>query len=231
MTNNKFTLDEMKDKITIKQYQGLQAAFDYFNDTLFKSSLPDCVLTLNRSRHSYGYFVTKENWQDSKGEKYNEIALNPDEMILGDEHRTDKDIMSTLVHEMCHLWQHYDGSEPRRGYHNKDFAEKMERVGLFTTADYTWEGKRTGQNMGHLIIEGGAFDKAYENMPSEIKIECHTLFKVDAKKKRANKAKKRVFVYTCPKCGATIKGRPGMNLICGDCKVAFEMEKPEDENN
>lgn len=37
-TDNKYTLEQMK---------ALQGAFDYFNATLFSSTLPQCILTLN----------------------------------------------------------------------------------------------------------------------------------------------------------------------------------------
>ena len=44
-------------KPTEKQYQVLQDAFDYFNGKLFKDSLPQVMLTLNRERNTFGYYV------------------------------------------------------------------------------------------------------------------------------------------------------------------------------
>lgn len=44
-------------KPTEKQYQVLQDAFDYFNEALFKDSLPQVMLTLNRERNTFGYYV------------------------------------------------------------------------------------------------------------------------------------------------------------------------------
>lgn len=44
-------------KPTEKQYQVLQDAFDYFNEKLFKDSLPQVMLTLNRERNTFGYYV------------------------------------------------------------------------------------------------------------------------------------------------------------------------------
>lgn len=204
-------------KPTEKQYQVLQDAFDYFNEKLFKDSLPQVMLTLNRERNTFGYYVPSI-WTDEKGrEQWGEIALNPD-YILKDGKRTDKEVYSTLVHEMCHLWQEYDGSAPRRCYHNRDFAEKMERVGLITTADGTPNGKRTGQHVTHYIVEGGAFDLAFQSMPKSLLIPCHTLFalKGEAKKKIKKTCPKSV-TYFCPKCGATVKGKENTHVICGDC--------------
>jgi predicted SprT family Zn-dependent metalloprotease len=47
-----------------------------------------------------------------------ELALNPDEFIG----RTDEMILSTLVHEMCHVWQQTYGKSPRRGYHDRQWC-------------------------------------------------------------------------------------------------------------
>ena len=204
-------------KPTKEQYTTLQNVFDYFNEKLFKDSLPQVMLTLNRERNTFGYFIASL-WTDAKGvEQWGEIALNPD-YILKDGDRDDRDVYSTLVHEMCHLWQEYDGSAPRRCYHNKDFAEKMERVGLITSATGEVGGKRTGQHMTHYIVEGGVFDKAFQEMPQELLIPCHTLFRMQGeKKKKIKKATPKSVTYFCPKCGATVKGKEDTNVICGDC--------------
>ena len=55
--------------INIEQYEALQAMFNYFNFKLFKNSLPECVLTLNRERNTYGYFVSAEGWSRPKRHK------------------------------------------------------------------------------------------------------------------------------------------------------------------
>lgn len=211
------------------QYQVLQDAFDYFNQKLFKDSLPQVMLTLNRERNTLGYFVPSI-WTDDDGvEQWGEIALNPD-FILKDGERTDKDVYSTLVHEMCHLWQEYDGSAPRRCYHNKDFAEKMERVGLITSSDGTPNGKRTGQHVTHYIQAGGEFEKAYNDMPDTLRIPCHTLFRLQGeKKKKIKKARPKSVTYFCPICGATVKGKENMNIICGDCSEQMRVKTGVDK--
>lgn len=212
----------MEKKYTQEQYVCLQKVFDYFNKELFKDSLPQVILTLNRQRNTYGYFCPSV-WTATGKETIPEIALNPDYMEHEAEKRTDKDVFATLVHEMCHLWQEYDGSAPRRCYHNKDFAMKMEYVGLFTTNDGTFQGKRTGQKMSHLIIEGGAYEQAYEKMSNSLKLPCHTLFKLTPeKKKKAMKKKEEKHMYTCPVCDSQVKGKKGLNIICGDCRVLMQ---------
>ena len=220
-TNNTNTATWNDSGINVQQYAALQALFNYYNVKLFKGSLPECILTLNRERNTCGYFVPAEGWQDKKGNKYNEIALNPDYMLH--EKNTDKEIMAVLIHEMVHLWQHYDGSEPRRCYHNKDFAEKMESVGLITSHTGKEGGKRTGQRMSHYIQAGGVFEKAFEEMPEDLFIPYKTLFKLQGDKKKIVRKQVKRVTYTCPICDATVKGKEGLHILCGDCQEEMQV--------
>ena len=55
-----------------------------------------------------------------------EIALNPAHFAS----RPTAGTLSTLAHEMAHLWQHHFGTPSRTGYHNKEWAAKMREIGL-----------------------------------------------------------------------------------------------------
>ena len=198
-------------KYTVEQMTAMQGAFDYFNKTLFGSALTQCVLTLNRSRNVYGYFCPAV-WTDGGEIKAAEIALNPDFIKNGDEERTIKEVYSTLVHEMVHLWQEMEGTAPRRCYHNKDFAAKMEYVGLMTSNTGKEGGKRTGQNMSHYI------------MPAEYILPFKTCFSMQKNRKKVKKAPAKV-TYICPVCGQKVRGKEGLNIVCGDCKVVMPASK------
>jgi SprT-like family len=107
--------------ITTVEYGGLQAAFDYLNARLFGGQLPDAFITYQRQAHSKGYF-SEDRFSARDGEfKKPEIALNPDAFI----DRTDKQIVSTLAHEMTHLRQYRFGKPSKRGYHNRQWAGMM----------------------------------------------------------------------------------------------------------
>ena len=107
---------------TEEAYAGFYTAWDYFNDALFENKLPFCLITMQRSKRSRGFFVSARfcHWQ-RETVIVDEIALNP-ATFLG---RTDREIVSTLVHEMVHQWQHHFGKPGRRGYHNKQWAARM----------------------------------------------------------------------------------------------------------
>jgi hypothetical protein len=42
--------------ITLKEYQGFQKAYDFFNRELFAGSLPQVLVTLQRHANTRGYF-------------------------------------------------------------------------------------------------------------------------------------------------------------------------------
>ena len=42
--------------------------------------------------------------------------------------------------------------------------------------------------------------------------------------------KKSVFKYTCPECGAEVKGKRDMTIKCGICDVVMKMEDVDTED-
>lgn len=75
-----------------------------------------------------------------------------------------EEIMQTLAHEMTHLWQFHFGKSGRRGYHNKEWANKMENFGLMPSSTGKVGGAKTGDQMADYIIEGGYFDKLCQDL-------------------------------------------------------------------
>src|SRR5690606_23876967 len=63
-------------KPTREMYDELVVAYDHFNRTLFEGQLPACLITLQRSKKSYGYFK-RSRFASAEGEIADEIALNP----------------------------------------------------------------------------------------------------------------------------------------------------------
>ena len=68
--------------------------------------------------------------------------------------------MQTLVHEMVHLWQAHFGKPGRGRYHNGQWADKMEAIGLMPSSTGKPGGQRTGDCMADYAIEGGRFLQA-----------------------------------------------------------------------
>src|SRR5438477_10937174 len=73
-------------------------------------------------------------------------------------------ILSTLVHEMCHVWQQTHGKAPRRSYHDRQWAGKMREIGLQPSRTGEEGGKETGQSVSHYIIPEGRYAQAYAKL-------------------------------------------------------------------
>lgn len=86
-------------KPTQETYDEWQLAYGWFNQSLFNGQLPDCLITLQREKHTMGYF-SRERFANRAGEKTDEIALNPAYFAVGGM----REALQTLAHEMCHLW-------------------------------------------------------------------------------------------------------------------------------
>lgn len=216
----------MKASPTRQNYGTLESAYAHFNKTLFGGELPDCLITVQRHKGAYGYFSGDRFGRvGSPDQTTDEIAMNPAHF----NDRSMQDILSTLVHEMVHLWQHRFGKPPRKAYHDKQWAAKMKGVGLIPSATGVPGGKETGQKMSHYIEEGGRFDKAclqWLNANGGGVLYHDRAGDEEAKAKRKKKAVSKT-KYTCPDCDAAAWGKPNLYLICGDCECRMEPETTE----
>lgn len=198
------------DGLTRRNYERLAAAYAHFNARLFGGELPECLITFQRSRRARGYF-----WRDAlqrrKGtRRVDEIALNPELF------RSDRLVMSTLVHEMVHLWQAHFGHPGRRGYHNREWAAKMRTVGLQSSDTGSPGGKETGEGMTHFVIADGPFAGAWGDLLA-------TGFRLEWEATPHQRGERSKVKYTCPYCGLAVWGKPGLSkrVGCVRCRVAL----------
>lgn len=204
----------------------LQHAFDHFNRRLFKDKLEPVIFSNVRLKKTLGYFWPSQ-WArraDLKG-KAHEIGLDFSRL----HGETDKEVMSTLVHEMAHQLIQQIGKAPAKPYHCKFWVAAMHMVGLNpiildTKGQPT--GKLTGPNSSHEIVKGGKFDEAASELLKEgfkFVWKCEAVIepekKPKAKKKAGAKAK-----HTCPECEANAWGKPTLKLLCGECEVPMQCE-------
>lgn len=217
---------------TPETYDVLRRAYDHFNATLFAGQLPPCLITLQRQRGAYGYFsggrfVAKTGAKVSGGTVHratDEIALNPNH--LGE--RDDTANLSTLAHEMCHLWQHHFGKQPRRAYHDRQWAAKMKEIGLQPTDSGLIGGKETGQKVTHIIVKGGAFDHSCAALlKTGLQITWHDPHSDAPAAKKKNNTRSK---YTCPECQLAAWAKPKAPLGCTDCEVDM-VEEVQDSDD
>lgn len=133
-------------------YSALQFAYSFMNKHLFDRKLPDCILTFQRNTRTMGFY-SSDRWVSKNGKLTDEIAINP--TYFAGSSLTE--IMQTLVHEQVHMWQARFGQSSRRSYHNKQWASKMESLGLMPSSTGQPGGKKTGQHMSDYPIDDGLF--------------------------------------------------------------------------
>jgi hypothetical protein len=187
------------------EYGTFTEAFDYFNRELFGSALPHCLITLQRKTGKGGYFSAKRFETRDEQAETDEIALNPATF----KHASDAWILAVLVHEMTHCWQEHYGNPTRNGYHNREWANRMEELGLMPSNTGQHGGKRTGQRMSHYILCGGLFDlKVKELLASGFKLTWQSREPKQDGPDRKNRVK-----HTCPVCGVNAWTKPDVDLF------------------
>lgn len=209
-----------------QEYNTYQYAYDYFKKELFDVDLPPCLITFQRHRRAYGYFYSY-GFADRNNPtlRTDEIALNPDTFVGC----TDKEILSTLVHEQTHLFQQHFGKPGRRGYHNRQWAREMMRVGL-RPISLDNPGKMTGQRVTHEIIPGGLFDVAADMLlATGFRLRWQSTFgtaPAGSDMARFKIARKRNKVkYSCPGCEQNAWAKPRARLICGLCQEPMDSQE------
>lgn len=159
----------------------LGIAFDHFNQELFNGILKRPVLKVKGLKSSLGYFAfdgCRDTTEDT-------ICID---LHHFKEHSQAK-VLSTLVHEMCHQWQSNHGKMGRRsGYHNLQWAGKMEECGLMASTTGKEGGKKNGPRVSHYIIAGGVFEQSCSRLPSDF-VLCQPQPPILVKAKTRVKAK------------------------------------------
>jgi hypothetical protein len=216
---------------TNETYAQLQKGYDYFNWHLFENTLPNCLITLQRRGRTYGYYAP-DRFGRKDGHRADEIALNPQYFRDGTE-----EILSTLIHEMVHLWQHHDEHQDERkpgrgGYHNRQWAGKMRSLGLQASNTGKEGGKETGDAMDHYVLPDGLFARTVQELlASGFEV---TWIEVAAEKQsssdhegtvqdgplgahpggRGSLSGKRT-KYSCPHGDLNAWAKPGADFLCG----------------
>jgi ribosomal protein S27AE len=234
----------------MKQLNDMQAElgrlFDIFNEHYYNGKINKPVIavqTSGRERRTTGWCTLNKVWKDhSSGEYYYEITVCAEYL-----YRTAFEICATLLHEMVHLYCiENDIKDTSRSatYHNKRFKEIAEAHGLIISYH-----KTIGWSVTELSEEAKAFiaENANQNVfiltrgrhappkpptkpvdePSDEGEGESGLQGGTEGGNSPDKPKQSMRKYICPKCGCIISATKDVNVICGECQVAF-VKKGED---
>lgn len=224
----------MKTNLSSANYKAYEDAFNVLNERLFDGKLPPTVLTLRAKKNTHGYAWSKrfidhdQAYQDSQElipdpdslpGAYDEIAINP-----ATASRSARDVLGTLLHEMCHVWQFRFGKPSRNGYHNREWANKMLEVGLrpFNVKN---PQQMTGQACSHTIEDGGIADLVFAEITQSFGSALVVELPSSAAKKKPVAVKSK---YTCPACQCNVWGKPGLRIACLDCQCEMSCQDSEE---
>ena len=198
----------------------LYRIFDILNNDKFDGELPEPVITIQKTKGStLGHFTLSKVWKDKNDEESEENAfyeINVDPRWFNN--RTPADVAETLLHEMCHYYNKMNEIKDCSGnIHNKKFKKSAENVGLVVE-----KGKSVG--WGYTSMSDAL--KAYMNEVVKPNDAAFEYFRSSPIKLSGGSGgrKKNVFKYTCPECGAEVKGKRDMVIKCGLCDVEMNME-------
>lgn len=205
-------------KPTSAQYEAFERACRHLNDRLFEGQLPPAILVFNRTAASASFF-SADRWyaRDDSRQLVSEISLNPDML----KRLTERKIAATLVHELAHLWQHAFGQKKSRdGYHNMEWSQRMESVGLMPSDTGRRGGVRVGQKVSQWIVRGGPFESAFASMPRTWLLP---FLSGEAEEKKTDRSKTKL---VCPGCGDAVWGKRKVALQCvkHEKPLALELE-------
>ncbi len=193
-------------KPTQAQFAAYQQIFDYFNQRLFDNRLPDCMLSFSRRRRSSHSLFTAGQWREEAGSVTSEMSLNLKQLGEGEP----IEVIAVLVRQMVHLWQERYGQPSRNGYFNRQWAEKMETIGLIPTATGMPGGRRTGQGVKHYILAEGQFTQAFLEIPETYLWP----FRPEGFEGGKNEERSLKVMYRCAGCGIKVWGKRGIGLVC-----------------
>jgi predicted SprT family Zn-dependent metalloprotease len=220
-TNEEFSLNcnAQNTNPTKKTYDALNTAYDFFNQRLFAGQLPGCLITMQRKSGALGFFDNRRFGTRDETEIIDEIGLNPQHF----KERSTKESLSTLVHEMVHQRQHISGIPSPNGYHNREWAAMMKKVGLYPSRTGEQGGKETGQRVSHYIVPGGPFDLVC----GELLRSGYDLVYIerggDEKQRKAKTAGKTK--YVCLSCNLNAWAKPDVLIICGECQESMQPDQ------
>ena len=123
------------------------SVFPEVNRTLFDGRLPGCTIcndNLNNRNH-LGQAVFSSPPR---------IVLNVETFSF----RSYEGVMSTFVHELCHVYEYLYGPKGAYHLHTPYWTALMEARGLMPSHTGAPGGRENGEQMTHYVIRGGRFE-------------------------------------------------------------------------
>lgn len=198
-----------------------EAAYLYRISNLFKDCLLDPILLTDRGRRLPDPVISFENLRNLNTLAAYTLVRNPQgllyEITMNIQQYADVIIdgkgkkqwelgkwaqLETLLHEQVHLWQQNFGQnpvKPGRPYHNKEFVEKCESLGLHPKLGPGYHVKPADGVFANLMKELGIESPDLSNRTMGFDMDWFYWYLDTDGKMR--KGKSTLHKWTCPECG------------------------------
>lgn len=218
----------------------------FFFESKGKYKIPDVFFTLNnRCNTLVTAYVTSNSLYNKENKKVvHYLGINPKWL-----NREVREILATICHELCHIYEDTYIHIPRGGYHDKQWEELMLGCGLKPV--YINKAKTS---VATQIIEDGEFDSFVNSFTEEFGEDYFNLVeysteiekqlrkdvegteedndipKADNADKPIKKYNRNKIKYVCPSCDCKLWGKAGLDIYCNTCDCDFEeVENEEDD--
>lgn len=234
-------------KTSQELYSKIQTVIDLIDKRFFsgakREKIPQVVFAINnKCRSCVVAYVQADALYDKKTDtKLQYMGINPDYLD-----RPIGEIVSTICHELCHVYEHAYIHIPRGGYHDKQWAELMRDCGL--EPKYLNSSKTA---VSHTIIKDGEFDKFVSEFVEKYGADYFNIVSYSAEIKRRTrkelglgdeeddgdtpkpdnadkpikKYNRNKIKYTCRSCGMKVWGKSGLSIHCNECDEDLEEEE------
>ena len=182
------------------QYELYEFLFRYYNDKLFNNELDLSFISISRKKGFVSFFLPENEGGAEEIEKWKS-----------------KEPHIAFVHEMIHVYQEKkETSSPN--YHNKDYAQISENIGLPTISIGKPAGKRTGRKIKQTDTWDGMFFLAYNEV-----ILCDIIFQPIPVVEKTTAINKQIRDKChCPNCGKKHRDMKDGEALCLVCLKAYD---------
>ena len=183
---------------------------DFMRAEFFGGALPEVVLSFDvTDRRTLGHYHLSRN---GLGVRW-AVNLNPIHLARPVFH-----VLSTLLHELAHAWQHEHGKPSKPPHHNREFQDRCEAFGIPTDEGGHDQGVRHGSPFeDYCKRHGVGFPPPPGSPEAPEGSDPSPLLPVPPAKPRGSKMKK----WTCP-CGVNVRvAVPLFDATCNRCLGRF----------
>ena len=186
------------------------------NAEYFENKLEEPIITIQSTPKAYGHVTVAKAWHRADGGQRHELNVG-----AGTLDRPIESVVSTVLHEMVHLWNLQIGVQDcSRGgtYHNKRFKVAAESHGLCVahSEKYGWSHTSPSEELLDFVLVHGLTDILINrNEYTGFQVPgtgTHSGVEEGPARKKSSTRK-----YLCPCCGMSVRATKTVRVKCMDC--------------